>query len=96
VFLDGGFGQDEAFGDLGVGPALADGDEDFAFAVGEGLQAGVLGGRGVRGAQDPVGVGVQEAAGESRGDDGVAGGDGVDAGDEFLGLRRRTRRGRRW
>ena len=32
--LDGGLGQGEPFGDLGIGPAAADRDQDLAFAVG--------------------------------------------------------------
>jgi hypothetical protein len=67
VFLHRGLGEDEALGDLGVGPALADGDQDLSFALGERPQPGILGLRGVGRCEDLVGVGVQQAP-VSRGD----------------------------
>src|SRR5262245_16664227 len=39
VGLHGRLGQDEAFGDLAVGPAVADGHEDLSFTVGQGEPA---------------------------------------------------------
>ncbi|KUO19596.1 hypothetical protein AQJ91_18830 [Streptomyces dysideae] len=48
MFLQGGLGQDQAFGDLGVRPALGDGRQDFVLAVAQGAQPRV-------GLEDPCG-----------------------------------------
>src|SRR5215469_10610379 len=77
VGLDGCLGQEEPLGDLGVGVAGGDLDEDLAFPHGQLAQLGRF--RGGGGGAGQVGQErVEEPAGDGGGDDRVPAGDGAD------------------
>ena len=94
VGLDGRLGDVEALGDLGVGEAVGDGEQDLALALGQAGQRRVLGrpDAAIRSAAGPavadrsgsgVGVLLEQAPGDARRHDGVTAGHRADGGDEL-------------
>jgi predicted MFS family arabinose efflux permease len=83
VGLDRRLGDDEPRGDLGVGEPAGDRAQNLELAIGERVQA-----RGPRGRRaslgQPVGVGVEQPAGDAGGDDGVPARHGADPGEQVV------------
>ena len=88
VGLDGRLGEDQALGDLGVGQAAGDLEQDLALPGGQQLQAGEFGGSdGRRGSGQAVRKGRQQPARDAGSDHRIAVGDRADGRQQLPGRR---------